>query len=65
MQKLTVREFGTTKKGETAHLYEMKNESGTAASVCDYGAALVSVLVKGKDGKPVDVVLGFDDVSGY
>ena len=65
MQKLTVRDFGKTKDGNTARLYVMKNEAGTTAAVCDYGAALVSVCVKGKDGRPVDVVLGFDDVSGY
>ena len=35
MQKLTVRDFGTTKKGETAHLYEMKKRGG------DHGGSVV------------------------
>ena len=65
MQKLKITEFGTTEKGEKVRLYEMKNDAGTAAAVSDYGASLVRVCVKGKDGAPVDVVLGFDDVSGY
>ena len=34
-------------------------------SVSDYGAALVSLFVRGKDGNPVDVVLGYDNVTGY
>ena len=59
MEKLTVKDFGTTL------LYTMKNDAGTSVSVSDYGAALVSLFVRGKDGNPVDVVLGYDDVTGY
>lgn len=33
--------------------------------VSDFGAILVSVIVKDKTGKEVDVVLGYDDVTGY
>ena len=60
MEKLTVKDFGTTEKGQKALLYTMKNDA-----VSDYGAALVSLFVRGKDGNPVDVVLGYDDVTGY
>ncbi len=65
MEKLTVKDFGTTEKGQKALLYTMKNDAGTSVSVSDYGAALVSLFVRGKDGNPVDVVLGYDDVTGY
>lgn len=65
MEKLTVKDFGTTEKGQKALLYTMKNDAGTSVSVSDYGAALASLFVRGKDGNPVDVVLGYDDVTGY
>ena len=65
MNKLTVKQFGTTENGRKARLYTMKNDAGTTVSVTDYGAALVNVIVKGQDGIPLDVVLGYDDAAGY
>ena len=65
MDKLTVKQFGTTGDGRKAWLYTMKNDAGTTVSVTDYGAALVNVIVKGQDGIPLDVVLGYDDAAGY
>ena len=65
MDKLTVKQFGTTEDGRKAWLYTMKNDAGTTVSVTDYGAALVNVIVKGQDGIPLDVVLGYDDAAGY
>ena len=65
MDKLTVKQFGTTENGRKARLYTMKNDAGTTVSVTDYGAALVNVIVKGQDGIPLDVVLGYDDAAGY
>ena len=32
MDKLTVRQFGMTEKGEKARLYTMKNDAGTSVS---------------------------------
>jgi aldose 1-epimerase len=34
-------------------------------AVTDYGVCIVSIFVKDKDGNVRDVVLGYDDVSGY
>lgn len=65
MYKLTVRNFGTTEKGEKTCLYTMKNDSGLEVSVSDFGATLVNVCVPGKDGKLVDVTLGYDDAAAY
>ena len=33
--------------------------------VTDFGGTLVSVEVKDKSGKFVDITLGYDDVAGY
>lgn len=59
------RTFGITKKGEQASLYALKNSNHVTMKVTDYGAALVSLLVPSKDGQMKDVVLGYDDVTGY
>ena len=62
MQK---RSFGITKDGKEVFLFSLENKNGVKAEVTNYGANLVNVFVPGKDGKVEDVVLGFDDVTGY
>lgn len=57
--------FGTTSKGEVCRLYQMKNQKGMEVLVSDYGATVVSLSVLDKQGRPVDVVLGYDSVRDY
>ena len=57
--------FGKTKDGKETHLYELVNRNGMKAYVSDFGATLVRLLVPDKDGKMVDVVLGYDDAAEY
>lgn len=57
--------FGITSKGEQANKYTISNASGSKIVVTDFGATLVSVVVPDKNGKMIDVVLGYDDVSSY
>ena len=57
--------FGELSDGRKAGLYILKNTSGVEAAVTDYGAALVSLVIPGRDGKMKDVVLGHDDVTYY
>lgn len=59
------RSFGITKDGREAFLYILKNKNGMEAHILDYGAALVRLYVPDRDGRIEDVVLGFDDVTGY
>lgn len=56
--------FGYTKDKVAATLFTFKTES-FELSVSDYGTSLVNLIVNDKDGKPVDIALGFDDVTGY
>ena len=58
-------EFGTTKKGEKASCYILKNKNGMEAVVSDYGAALLKLLVPDKNGKLCDVVLGYETLEDY
>lgn len=58
-------DFGKTKDGKKVHLYTLKNEKGMIAKVSTLGATLVELHVPDKKGKFADVILGFDDASGY
>ena len=57
--------FGSTKAGVATEIYTLKNANGLVAKVTTYGATLVELHVPDKGGKMVDVVNGFDNVSGY
>lgn len=59
------RSFGKTRDGREAALYILKNHRGMVMEVSDYGATLVALRVPGRDGRPVDVVLGYDSAAGY
>jgi aldose 1-epimerase len=57
--------FGKTKEGVESTLFILKNKNGMSVSFTDYGANIVNVIVPDKDGKFDDVVLGYDNVTGY
>lgn len=57
--------FGTTKKGEAASVYTIANQNGLEARITDFGATLVSLIVPDKQGNKRDIVLGYDNVTGY
>lgn len=56
--------FGILPDGRQTNLYTIKKENITAA-ITDLGATLVSLWVPDKTGNLADVVLGFDDATGY
>ncbi len=56
--------FGILPTGEETSLYTIAC-GGITAELTDCGATLVSLLVPDKDGNVADVVLGYDDCSGY
>ena len=61
---ITSRGFGADADGRPATLWTLRN-GDVEVDVCDHGATLVAVRVPDRAGFPADVVLGFDDVSGY
>jgi aldose 1-epimerase len=63
--KPRVSAFGKTNGGKVVHVYQLKNKNGMEARIADFGATLVSLKTPDRHGKMADVVLGFDDVSGY
>jgi aldose 1-epimerase len=65
--KVSVQEkpFGQTSEGQAVALFELANASGLRAKVMEYGAILVSLEVPNREGKLVDVALGFDELAPY
>lgn len=63
--EMKVTDFGATVKGDETKLYTLTNKNGMEIAVSDYGATLVQVIVPDKEGKPCDVVLGYDEAAGY
>jgi len=59
------QKFGVTKNGEEITLITLENKNGTKAVVTDMGASLVSLWVKDKNGKLLDVVTGFGTLAEY
>jgi aldose 1-epimerase len=57
--------FQSTIDGKLTDLFVLKNSNGMMASVTNYGARLVSLMVADKDGKLRDVVVGFKSVNDY
>lgn len=57
--------FGKTKAGQTVEVYTLENDHGMKVRVITRGATITNIHVPDKSGEVADVVLGFDDVSGY
>lgn len=56
--------FGTMPDGTAVELLSLE-KGAMRAQIITYGAAIQSLIVPDRDGKPVDVVLGFDDLDSY
>ncbi len=57
--------FDTLINEKPVKLYTLKNNNGMEVCITNYGGRIVSLMVPDKDGKPVDVVLGFDNIQQY
>ena len=57
--------FDTLINEKPVKLYTLKNQSGMEVCITNYGGRIVSLVVPDKDGKPTDVVLGFDNIQQY
>ena len=57
--------FGVTPDSQVIRKYVLGNQQGTQISAIDYGAIITSILLPKGDDEYDDVVLGFDDLSGY
>lgn len=57
--------FDTIINADSVKLYTLKNANGMEVCITNYGGRVVSLVVPDKDGKPTDVVLGYDNIAEY
>lgn len=62
---MEIKPFGKTRKGQETHAYTFKGPAGMEMTVSDFGATLLSLKVPDKNGRLVDVVLGYGSQEGY
>lgn len=64
MGNTNIQPFGTTGSGEVVYRIILHNDK-LSCEVITYGATLRTLHVPNRDGKPVDVVLGYDTLEQY
>jgi aldose 1-epimerase len=62
--KVTSEPFGKTPDGTPVEIFTLHDDA-YEARIGTYGGIVVSLKVPDRDGKPADVVLGFDNLDGY
>ena len=63
--KVSKRMYGKTKTGEKVHEYTLKNKNDITVRLITYGATMTSLVTPDRDGNLADIVLGYDNISGY
>ena len=56
--------FGSTREGQAADLFTLRNDNGMIATLTNYGATLTQLHVPDRTGQLADVVLGNNQLSG-
>lgn len=66
-KKMTIKKefFGKTKDGKDVALFTLTNRHKMVVKITNFGGIVTSILVPDKDGIFADVVLGFDNLTGY
>jgi aldose 1-epimerase len=59
------RAFGRTQDGRDVTCFTLSAEDRISLEILDYGAIVRCLYVPGREGTLLDVVLGYDDISGY
>ena len=62
---VTEDEFATLGNGAVVHVFKLTNTSGIEIRVLDYGGIILSIMAPDRNGDLGDIVLGYDDLSGY
>jgi aldose 1-epimerase len=57
--------WGETPDHRQVHLYTLTNANGMTVKLSTYGAVIQSLKVPDRNGKPADIVRGFDSLAGY
>jgi len=62
---ITATDWGTTQKGDKVRLFTLTGKGGMVARITNFGGVVVDLMVPDRHGKPVNVVLGYDDFASY
>ena len=62
---ISAEDWGTTQKGEQVRLFTLTGRGGMVARITNFGGVVVDLIVPDRHGKPVNVVLGYDDFASY
>ena len=62
---IRAEDWGATQKGEKVKLFTLTGKSGMVARITNFGGVVVDLIVPDRHGKPVNVVLGYDDLASY
>lgn len=52
--------FGNLRDGRQVSLFRLKSTGGAEAEILDLGGIIRSIKVPGRDGKPIDIVMGYE-----
>src|SRR5438270_6676113 len=61
---VTKSDFGKLPDGKAAEVYTLK-DADLEVKITNYGARIVAIDAKDRNGKMADVVLGYNSVEGY
>ena len=64
MAMMTKRPFGRMPDGTPVEEFTLR-DGDCSCEILTYGGALRSLVVPDRDGKPVDILLGFDTLEDY
>ncbi len=62
---ITAFPFGTLPDGTSATRYRLQAAPDAYADILDYGATVQGLVLPDRNGRPVDIVLGYDTLEGY
>ena len=57
--------FDSIVNNKKVALYTLKNSNGMEVCITNFGGRVVSLVVPDVNGKPTDVVLGYDNIKQY
>jgi len=63
--KISSCPYGMTADRRPVTCYTLANSSGVTARFLDYGCIMTNLIVPDRNGRPTDVVLGYDDLAAY
>ncbi|MDF2564422.1 MAG: galactose mutarotase [Massilibacillus sp.] len=65
MSLVSKQTFGTTKDGSQIDLYTLTNKNNMQVIISTFGGTILSIKVPDKNGRFIDVVLGYDKLENY